>query len=133
MLIISDTESWSSSSPTKRLSNKLAWLKKNDTPTIIAIGAPHQWHSTLPLPSNATVTDLVDASVCDATLAAMFWPEFLRYVYRTSQPSLINRVLFSLPFQKIPVQVTISDKERRAKVLAAIFNNRSSQFRRVDF
>ena len=72
MLIISGTESWSSSSPTQRLSNQLAWLTQHDTPTIIAIGAPHQWHSTLPLPSNATVTDLVAASSSNPELAALF-------------------------------------------------------------
>jgi hypothetical protein len=133
MLIISDTESWSSSAPTQRLSNQLVWLKRNDTPTIIAIGAPHQWNSTLPLPSNSTVTDLVAASTTNPTLAALFWPAFLRHVHLASKHSLMSRVLLMLSFTRIPVQVAISDKEIRTKVQGAIFKNRSSQFRQVDF
>jgi hypothetical protein len=133
MLVISETESWSTSSPTKRLSNTLVWLNRNDRPTIIAIGAPQQWQSTHPLPSDATVINLVDTSISNPALAAVFWPEFLRYLYRTSRSSFLGRLLLSLRVQKIQVQVAISDKESRAKVLAAIFKDGSSQFRHVDF
>ena len=133
MLIVSDTESWSSSAPAKRVCNNLAWVKRSDTPIIIAIGAPNRWHSTLPLPPDATVIDLVDASLSNPALAAAYWPEFLRYVHRTSQESFMSRVLLNLPFQKISVQVVISDKLSRAKVSAAIFKNRSSKFRQIDF
>jgi hypothetical protein len=111
----------------------IAWLNRNGTPTIIAIGAPQQWQSKLPLPSDATVTNLVDASISNPTLAAVFWPKFLHYLYRSSRGSFLGQVLLSLRFQKFRVQVAISDKESRAKVLAAIFKGGSSQFRHVDF
>ena len=50
------------------LENKMVWTPRQSRKLIIAVGAPHEWHSSAPLPPEAVSTDLTAASITDPDL-----------------------------------------------------------------
>lgn len=106
--------------------NKLAWLPNKSGQMIIAVGGPHEWRSSAPLPPEAVMTDLVITSTTDTELAATLWGPFLAYLYYAARPPPWGRMLMLLSFGliRVPVRIDITDATIRAAVRLAISQSR---------
>ena len=114
--------------------NKIVWIPRKSRKLIIAVGAPHEWHSAAPLPPEAVSTDLTAASIADPDHAALLWGPFLTYLYYVARPSQWQHFLFLVAgrFIRLPARMEIADKEIRAAVRDSIAPNEYFPRFRVD-
>lgn len=94
---------------------------------IVAVGSPGQWPSSMPLPPDVVLTDLVLASTEHRDLAAELWGPFVMYVSFKSDRGIWSRLRTS--FLGIPVRVSIADPAVRRAVSTAISNCDSPRLR----
>lgn len=112
------------------LENKMVWTPRQSRKLIIAVGAPHEWHSSAPLPPEAVSTDLTAASITDPDLAVLLWGPFLLFLYYAARPSQWQHIpfLFAGRFIRLPARIDIADKTIRLAVRNSI--TRSEYFPR---
>lgn len=111
MITVTEKESSHSSnvgSKSTKVGNKIAWLPHENGKLILAVGDPEQWGSSLPLPSNSVLTDLIQASLSDIALASELWGVFFIYIYYKSNPSPWKR--FFVRFTGLNVHLSIEDR-----------------------
>jgi hypothetical protein len=106
--------------------NKMVWIPRKSRKLIIAVGAPHEWHSSAPLPPEAVSTDLTAASITDPDLATLLWGPFLSYLYYAARPSRWQhiRILVAGRFIRIPARIDIVDNAIRSAVRESITRSR---------
>jgi hypothetical protein len=106
-----------------RLHNQLVLQERSGQTVIIAVGAPEEWASREPLPSDARVVDLVGSAVSDPNTAGILWARFLRFLLhsgsdRSSGHALLRPLLAS--WFRVPVSLVIGDAATRAAVSACV-------------
>ena len=115
--------------PHRAFGNVIAWQPNKKERFIQAIGTPDQWNSSGPLPEGTVVTDLIQASLQEAHVAAKLWEYFLLYVYHANAQDepLTARIVekFRRLFRGIPVSVSIADQALASAVEQAIKSSKS--------
>ena len=133
IVVITDRESRveKNGSVVAQRDNKLAWISHDGRKVVIAVGGRHQWNSSLPLPPEATLTDLVSASMVDPALAESLWGPFLLFLLVSSKPSgwKLGMMPIFPGLWPISVRNAIADPARRSAVRKAIASLRYPRVR----
>jgi hypothetical protein len=100
--------------------NSVSWLRKGSGRMILAVGAPSEWRSTLPLPPSAVSTKLVSAALEDPIAANELWGPFLSYLVLSARPNIWCRLAMIVLPRSIPVKIDLRSEILREAVARAI-------------
>lgn len=92
--------------------NQMILKLEKQQKVIIAVGGPHEWESSEPLPFDSFVVDLIAESLKVSEDAVDLWEAFLIFVYSGSSKGMWQelKMLFTPLFKGgIPVQISIDD------------------------
>lgn len=129
MLIIGSTETRAQNTSARSIKNQMALRPHGKGHVIIAVGGPESWDAPGPLPPDAKVEDLIQASVTDPVHASELWMAFLYYVDALANPGVKAR--FSRMFFGIKVRIDIARQSHRSAVKAAIEGGNKRQGYRI--
>lgn len=129
MLVIGSRETRAQHSVSPPIKNQMALRSNGAGYAIIAVGGPESWAAPGPLPPEAKVEDLIQASVTDPDHASNLWHPFLYYVDACARSDIKARL--ARIFCGIKVRIDIEEQSHKSAVKAAIErgNKRKQGFR----